>query len=150
MNQKFIIKPINFKDACAFVKMYHRHHKPPQGYKFGICSFFGSKMVGVAMCGRPVARRLDDGETLEITRLCTDGTKNACSHLYAACARIAKEMGYKEIITYTLDSESGVSLKAAGWKVYGVAGGKSWNVPSRPRTDKAPAQLKIKYYVELS
>ena len=88
---------------------------------------------GVAIVGRPVARLLDNGLTAEIYRVCTDGTYNACSMLYGACARIAREMGYKRIITYTLVSEPGTSLKASGFTNCGETGGGDWNVPSRPR-----------------
>ena len=93
-------------------------------------------MVGVAICGQPVARRLDDGKTIEVRRVCTGGAKNACSCLYGACARIAREFGYERIITYTLHSESGASLRAAGYTIVTTeAGGVSWNVPSRPREE---------------
>lgn len=88
---------------------------------------------GVGIVGHPVARRMDDGLTVEIYRVCTDGTYNACSMLYGACARIAREMGYKRIITYTLVSEPGSNLKASGFTNCGEAGGTDWNVPSRPR-----------------
>ncbi len=141
------IVPITFRKACEFIKAHHRHHKPPQGHKFSIGLQSGEELVGVAVVGRPVSRRLDDGLTAEVTRLCTDGTKNACSKLYAASWRIAKQMGYQELITYILDSENGTSLRAAGWRCLGSAGGKSWNVPSRPRIDKAPVQLKIKFSI---
>ena len=139
------IVPIGFREACAFVRLHHRHHPPPQSHKFSIALSNGESIVGVAMVGRPVARRLDNGFTLEVTRLCTDGTRNACSKLYGASWRIAREMGYRQVITYILDTETGTSLKAAGWICLGRAGGLSWNVPSRPRVDKSPSQLKMKY-----
>lgn len=91
---------------------------------------------GVAICGQPIARKLDDGLTVEIRRVCTDGTYNACSILYGACARIARDMGYKRVITYTLVSEPGISLRASGFSNCGEAGGGSWNVPSRPRIEE--------------
>jgi len=139
------IVPIGFRKACAFVRLHHQHHPPPQGHKFSVALSNGETIVGVAMVDRPVARRLDNGFTLEVTRLCTDGTRNACSKLYGASWRIAREMGYWEVITYILDTETGTSLKAAGWKCLGRAGGLSWNVPSRPREYHCPRQLKIKY-----
>ncbi|HET6256692.1 MAG TPA: XF1762 family protein [Puia sp.] len=139
------IVPIGFSEACTFVRTYHRHHRPPQGHKFSIGVAVNDRIVGVAIVGRPVARRLDNGWTLEVVRLCTDGTPNACSKLYSACWRIAREMGYRELITYILDTEKGISLKAAGWVCLGKAGGISWNVPARPRIDKSPAQMKIKF-----
>jgi hypothetical protein len=87
----------------------------------------------VVIAGRPVARRLDDGKTLEVLRVCTDGTANACSFLYARCAKIARLMGYEKVITYTLAEEAGASLKAVGAKVVGKVEPKEWSVPSRPR-----------------
>lgn len=123
-----IIRPITFKQASDFINQHHRHHKATVGCKFCI-GLFDSKMgvmVGCAVCGRPVGRYLDDGLTCEINRLCTDGTKNACSMLYGACCRIAKEMGYEKIITYTLASENGASLRASNFTNEGLAGGTHW------------------------
>jgi hypothetical protein len=100
-------------------------------------------IVGVVIVGRPVARMLDDGKTLEVTRCCTDGTHNACSMLYSAARRAAKALGYKRIITYILATETGGSLKAAGWRLVGPAGGGSWNRTGRPRKDKAPIIGKV-------
>ena len=109
------LTPINLKTANAFVQQYHRHHKPTRGHKFSIGVSDNGALVGVAICGRPVARRLDDGYTLEVNRLCTDGTPNACSILYAAAYRAARAMGYNRVVTYILDTENGTSLKAAGY-----------------------------------
>lgn len=127
------IRPITLRAANAYVAQHHRHNIPVAGNKFSISCYDGDRLCGVAIAGRPVARRLDDGLTLEILRVCTDGTHNACSILYGACSRCAKEMGYKRVVTYTLVSEPGSSLKAAGFKNCGEAGGGSWDVPSRPR-----------------
>lgn len=106
------IRPVTLRQAKEFVAQNHRHHLPPQGHKFSIGLYAGDRMVGCAICGRPVSRYLDNNEICEITRLCTDGTENACSMLYGACCRIAREMGYKKMITYTLASENGASLRA--------------------------------------
>lgn len=127
------IRPLTLREANAYVAIHHRHNKPVVGHRYSIGCFDGERMCGVAIVGHPVARRLDDGLTVEIYRVCTDGTYNACSMLYGACARIAREMGYKRIITYTLVSEPGTSLKASGFTNCGEAGGGDWNVPSRPR-----------------
>lgn len=128
------IRPIKLRDANAYVGQFHRHNQPARGHKFSIACYEGDRLCGVAIAGRPVARRLDDGRTVEILRVCTDGTRNACSILYGACTRVSKEMGYLRVITYTLPSEGGASLKAAGFKCEGEAGGVvSWSVPSRPR-----------------
>lgn len=132
------LQPLTYREACAFVEEHHSHHQPPQGHKFSIGVNDGDKVVGVVMVGRPVARHRDDGFTAEVTRCCTDGTKNAASKLYAAAWRAAKAMGYRKIGTYTLGSEDGTSLKAAGWEVIHKTEGGSWDTPSRPRVDTAP------------
>lgn len=137
------LQPITYKEACVFIEKHHRHHLPPQGWKFGIAVNNGEKIVGVVTVGRPVARHFDDGWTLEVTRCCTDGTKNAASCLYGAAWRAVKAMGYKRLITYTLQSEPGTSLKAAGWKKVRQTRGGSWNCKSRPRVDKHPTEPKI-------
>lgn len=127
------IAPITLREANAFVSRHHRHNQPTIGHKWSVACYEGKRLCGVAIAGQPVARKLDDGLTLEICRVCTDGTRNACSILYGACARIAREMGYKRVITYTLLSEPGTSLKASGFTDCGEAGGVSWNMPGRPR-----------------
>lgn len=142
------LQPINFDEACAFIAEHHSHHMPPQGWKFGMAVNNGKKVVGVIVIGRPVARRADDGYTLEVTRCCTDGTKNAASMLYGAAWRAVRAMGYRKLITFTLNSEAGTSLIAAGWKVVGQTSGKSWSVPSRPRIDKHPLQGRLKWEAE--
>lgn len=129
------VTPIHLKEANDFVGRLHRHHKPVVGHKFSLSLRKDDELCGVLIAGRPVARRLDDGFTLEVTRCCTDGTPNACSKLYGAARRIAKEMGYRKIITYILASEPGTTLKAAGWIFAGEAGGGNWNCQSRPRKD---------------
>lgn len=132
------LQPISYKEACNFIDQHHRHHLPPQGWKFGIAVNNGERIVGVVTVGRPVARHLDNGWTLEVTRCCTDGTKNAASMLYGAAWRAVKAMGYKRLITYTLKEEPGTTLRAAGWEsLYETAGG-GWERPSRPRFDKHP------------
>jgi len=107
--------PINFKDACKFTGYNHRHNQPPKGHKFSIGCESNGKLVGTVIVGRPVARHLDDGFTLEITRCTTDGTKNACSKLYGAAIRAGFALGYIRCITYTLKTESGASLRGAGF-----------------------------------
>ena len=137
------ITPITIKEANLFVGNHHRHHKPVAGAKFAIAVSQGSEIVGVALVGRPVARALDNGWTLEVNRCCTDGTRNACSMLYGAAWRVARAMGYKRLITYTLPHEGGASLRGAGFKLVGEAGGGKWNTPSRPRIDLHPLQTKL-------
>jgi hypothetical protein len=140
-----VLIPMTLREANAFVEQNHRHHKPVVGHKFSIGVSDGEKVVGVAIVGRPVGRFLDDGWTLEVTRLCTDGTRNACSMLYAAAWRAARAMGYKRLVTYILESENGSSLRAAGWKCVGQAGGLRWTGRRRPEVDLYPAQMKIRF-----
>ena len=142
--------PISLKDANAFVAEHHRHHKPVVGHKFSIGCALNGQLVGVAIVGRPVSRHLDDGLTLEVNRLCTTGEKNVCSMLYSAAARATKAMGYQKIITYTLDTEPGISLRAAGWSCVGKAGGKRWTGKRKPDIDLYPPQMKLRYEKELS
>lgn len=139
------IRPIHLKEANEFVKKYHRHNIPTVGGKFAISCYDGDRICGVAICGRPVSRKLDDGLTLEIYRNCTDGTWNACSMLYGACGRIAKSMGYKKIITYTLQSENGASLKASGFIFDGEAGGKVWTGSRKREYFVAPKEMKNRW-----
>ena len=139
------IVPMTLREANAYVEQHRRHHGPVPGQKYSIGLSDGEKIVGVAIVGRPVSRHLDDGWTLEVNRLCTDGTKNACSMLYAAAWRAARAMGYKRLVTYILESENGASLRAAGWKCVGQAGGLRWTGERRPEVDLYPAQMKIRF-----
>lgn len=138
------IRPITFRQACDFVNKHHRHHKPTVGCKFSLGLFDEGKLVGVEICGRPVSRKLDDGLTCEVNRLCTDGTRNACSMLYGACCRVAKEMGYEKIITYILESENGASLKASNFVCEGLAGGLKWT-GSRDTGQEYPHEMKTRW-----
>ena len=117
------IRPCKLKDANSYVAQLHRHNQPTNGHKWSLACYDGERLCGVAIAGQPVARKLDDGLTIEIRRVCTDGTYNACSILYGACCRVAKAMGYKRVVTYTLISEPGTSLRASGFKDCGTAGG---------------------------
>lgn len=127
------LMPISYADACMFVAQHHRHHAAPQGHKFSIAVTDGTDVRGVVMVGRPVARHQDDGLTLEVTRCCTDGAANACSMLYGAAWRATRALGYQRLITYTLASEQGASLRASGWRVVGQTTGGEWSRHSRPR-----------------
>lgn len=140
------IVPMELVDANAFVELHHRHHSSVVGHRFSMgATDEDGDLRGVAIVGRPVARALDGGWTLEVTRLCSDGCPNACSALYAAAWRATKALGYRKLITYTLDTEPGSSLRAAGWKVVGETPGRSWSVPSRPRVDKHPLQPRLRW-----
>ncbi len=141
---RLAIVPLPLDEANAFVEQYHRHHVPVVGHKFsiGVADEVGT-IRGVAIVGRPVARGRDDGLTLEVTRVATDGCSNACSALYAAAWRAARAMGYQRIGTYTLLTEPGTSLRAAGWHVIHEVTGRSWSCVSRPRVDKHPTQGKL-------
>lgn len=137
--------PVSLKEANAFVDAHHRHHAPVAGHKFSIGCEQGGRLVGVMIAGRPVSRYLDDGLTLEVTRLCTTGEKNVCSMLYSAAARASKAMGYRKIITYTLEMEDGASIRAAGWHCSGSAGGTCWTGKRRPTVPQYPAVMKLRY-----
>lgn len=142
------IVPIELSEANALVKRWHRHHKEAQGHRFSIGVYDTKKqeIVGAAIVGRPVARLVNWRTTVEVVRLVSDGTKNACSILYAASARVAKELGYEKIQTYILDTEAGTSLLASGWvcenKTSG--GGHGWH--NRPgRRDDQPENKKQRW-----
>ena len=143
MSGRLMLERIGLDESNAFVAAHHRHHRPVVGHLFSIGASFNGKIVGVVIVGRPVSRRRDDGETAEVTRLCTDGTRNACSFLYGAAARAAFALGFKRIGTYILASEPGTSLTATGWRLIGETPGRSWSVPSRPRVDKTPLQKRL-------
>ena len=112
---RLTVVPLTWRQACEFTNAWHRNHTAPRGGKFAIGVVDNNALLrGVALCGRPVARALDDGLTLEVNRTATDGCPNANSALYSACGRIAAAMGYRQLVTYNQDGESGVSLAAAG------------------------------------
>lgn len=132
------VVPVSLNEACAFVTEHHRHHRRLKIHKFsvGVAREDSDQLVGVAIIARPAATGLDDGHTLEVARTCTDGTPNANSMLYGAAWRAAKAMGYRRLVTYTQDGESGASLRGAGWSVAAIRqprGG--WDMPGRPRAD---------------
>lgn len=140
-----VIVPCTIQKAKAFVKEHHRHHQPPQVGLFAIGCAVEARMVGVAIVGRPVARTLNNDFTAEVTRLCTTGERNACSMLYGAAWRAARALGYRRLVTYTLPEEGGTSLRAAGWRCVGEAGGGSWSRKERPRVDTHPTQEKLRW-----
>jgi len=134
---------VTLDEANAFVTAFHRHHPPVVGHLFSIGAFLGPQIVGVVIVGRPVSRMRDNGLTAEVTRLCTDGTRNACSFLYGSAARAAFALGFLRIGTYTLPDEGGASLRASGWHLIGERGGGEWSSPSRPRkTARHPTAIK--------
>ena len=134
--------PVSFQEASQFVAMWHRHHAPPVGHKFSIGVADDETLVGVAMVGRPVARHFDDGRTLEVNRTATDGTPNANSMLYGAAARASFALGYRTLITYTQEGESGSSLRGAGWRVVAKRSPRlGWTTPSRPRDSRGMNEM---------
>jgi hypothetical protein len=142
---RLMLIPITLREANAFVAQHHRHHGPSRGCRFVLGAAVSDHIVGVAIAGRPVSRLLDDSWTVEVTRLCTDGTRHACSFLYGAARRVAAALGYRRIVTYTLQDESGASLRGAGWRITGTVDGRSWSTPSRPRVDVNPQQDKFRW-----
>lgn len=142
---KFRIRACELKDANSFIALYHRHHKPVQGHRFSI-GLWTDRLVGVVTVGRPVARHTNQHTIVEVTRLCTDGTQGACSALYAAAARAAKEIGYEKIQTFILNEESGISLKASGWMYESTSSGGDWTSKSKPnRRQDQPQTPKQKW-----
>lgn len=142
------LQPITLREANRFVLNHHRHHGPTRGCLFCVAVNNGSEVIGVAIVGRPVSRMLQDGYTAEILRICTlPGNRNACSKLYGACRRAVFAIGWRRLITYTLNSETGESLRGAGFKCLGLAGGGSWSRPSRPRVDTSPICQKLLWEV---
>lgn len=133
------IFPMVLEEANTLVVHWHRHHKPLAQAKFciGVCDELDGRVCGAAIVGRPVARLLDDGLSLEVNRCVTDGTSNACSALYGAVARAAKALGYLRVFTYTRVDEDGASLRGAGWVLDDPAiRARSWNMPGRSRVDR--------------
>lgn len=143
------LQPISQEEAFEFIDEHHSTHDRPNGWKYGMAVNDGEKVVGVAVVERPSSRHYDDGWTLEVSRCCTDGTPNVASKLYAACWRVAKNLGYKRLITYTItETEDGTCLNAAGWEViHSKAGGGSWNREKRPRVDSHPTAQKTLWEV---
>lgn len=139
------IIPMTLREANAFVAARHRHHKPARGCISCVGVAESGLVRGVAIVGRPLARTLQDGFTAEVTRCCTDGTRNAPSMLYRALWRAVSALGYRRLITYTLPQEGGASLRGAGFRLIGAAGGGSWSRDSRPRVDTHPTQEKLRW-----
>lgn len=143
---------VDLATAKAFVRDHHRHNAPPAGWRWGHGIRNGRDLIAIAMVGRPVARRLDATRIVEVNRVCVRELAaapalgwNACSMLYGAAAREARRRGFALAITYTLESEPGIALKAAGWKPAAVTRGGSWNRAGRPRVGKAPIVRKVRW-----
>lgn len=133
---RLALRPIKLAEALEFCRAHHRHSQPPVGHRFSIGAEAGGVLVGAAIVGRPVARMADDGYTAEVLRCVTDGHPNACSMLYGAARRAAKAMGYRRLITYTLSTEPGTSLRAAGWEQTAYVPAQTWSRRTRLRDDK--------------
>jgi len=143
---RLAIVPTSLREANAFVAAHHRHNRPVAAGVCVVAVKADDRLCGVAILGRPVARKLEDGFTAEVRRVCTDGTPNACSMLLRAAWRAAKALGYRNVITYTLREEGGASLRAAGFKlVTERAGGGRWNGPGRPAADTHPLGYKCRW-----
>ena len=144
--------PFTLKQANDLVALLHRHHKPVRGHRFSIGLTLDGEAVGACIVGRPVARMTDQYNIAEVTRMVTNGVGNGCSKLYGAAARAAKAMGFKSIQTFTLPSESGISLRASGWTRVGsdrVHGPNGWSSRGGRRTDQ-PQGPKVKWSKELN
>jgi hypothetical protein len=142
---RLALAPITLRQANACVERWHRHSRPVRGGKVALAAVLDARVVGVAILGQPLARRLCDGHTIEVTRVATDGTPNACSFLYGAARRAAAVLGYTRVVTYTRTDESGSSLRAAGFACVATVRGASWSRASRPRVDYEPWQGKFRW-----
>ena len=141
-----VLTPISTTDALEFNRRHHRHNPhAPSCPQFSVAVSRGVDIVGVAIIGRPTARALCNGWTAEVQRLCTTGERNAPSMLYQAAWRAARALGYRRLVTYTLLTESGASLRGAGWTLIGEIRKRSWDTPGRPRIDKIPPQRKFRW-----
>jgi len=129
------LAPVTRRVARQWIATHHAHSRPPDGWRFGVSVLVDGEIVGVGCAGQPKARPLDDGRTIEITRVCTIGTPNACSRIYAALCGAAKRLGYRTAYTYTLEDECASCPRAAGFVLDGCTPGRSWSVPSRPRVE---------------
>jgi len=138
-----IVMPCTLKDAQLHVAAFHRTHRAPRGGLFALCCVVPaeSRVCGVAVVSRPVARLLGDGWTCEVTRCSTDGTPNACSLLYGAAWRAAKALGYRRIVTYTLDHEPGANLRGAGWVNVASTPGRDWDDCARRHGKQSTHQV---------
>ena len=152
------IVPVTLKDAKTFVALHHRHNAPPAGWLFGTGLEVNEKLVGVAIAGRPVARELDKPGNVEITRVCTLGDRNANSRLYGAILRAAKALGYRRAYTYTLQSETGSTMRAVGFEIDAELKARAtWSCPARHRfqvdlfgNETRPAEPKIRWVKDLT
>jgi hypothetical protein len=144
--ERLRLTPLSLREANAYVARHHRHAGEVRGCKFALAAARGEDLVGVALVGRPVARMLQDGWTLEVRRLCTVGVPNVCSFLYGASWRAARALGYRRLITYTLASERGTSPRAAGFAVVAEVSAESWDRPSRPR-DPGDPQTRLRWMI---
>lgn len=150
---RLFVVPLELAEANRLVAQWHRHHQPSQGHRFSLGVMDNDGVLhGAAIVGRPVARLAGSPrDVLEVVRLVTDGTRNACSILYAAAARAGLAMGYLRIQTYILDEEPGVTLTAAGWTCEGEAGGGQWkHTDGKARRTDQPTGMKSRWAKELA
>jgi len=139
--------PISLAVANEHVAAWHRHNKPVIQciFRVGVADADGV-LRAVAIVERPKARGNAQADTVEITRVASDGTRNACSMLYGACARAAFALGYRRVITYIQGDEPGTSLNASGFRLIASRPERpGWHTPSRPRDNSTyrstPRQL---------
>jgi hypothetical protein len=157
-SNRLTLRPVTLTEARRFVGEHHRHNLPPgPGALFSVGISSDDELLGVAIAGRPVARLLCDGATVEVWRTCTTGVENGNSMLYGAICRAAKALGYQRVITYTLAEETGASLKASGFRIDAELKARpSWDTPSRPRiqtdlfgNERRPAGPKVRWIRQL-
>ena len=144
------LTPITLRAANEFISLHHRHHRGSHAHRFAVSVRDRSGVLcGVAIAGNPIAKALNDGATIEVTRSCTDGTRNANSMLYGAIWRAARALGYTRMITYTMAGESGSSLRAIGMRIDGTTEGRPWSRPKRRREATYPVSQKTRWTLNL-
>ena len=150
-SRRLVVVPVSLAEARKFISSFHRHNRPPKGHVFSLGASDLRSLVGVATVGRPIARHLDDGATLEVTRCCVvaEAPMGTCSFLYSRAWRIACALGWTRLVTYTLQSEAGASLRGAGWRCVAKTRGRDDAWSNRPGRDWQPVmgQAKLRWEV---
>lgn len=133
MSGRLTIRPATLREANNFVRRWHSHNKPVKGCMFAAaCETRGRDVVGVAIVGRPIAPALQDGRTIEVTRVATPGLRadrrcwGAMSMLLRSVWQAAWALGVRRGVSYTRSDESGRGYEAAGWVAVATTRPEEW------------------------